>query len=115
MSASSPPEIDELSGRIDTAARYAEMGDLTTARAVLDVAALHPDAERHADRIRAARDWLVRRGAYDEPWVPEVKHWRRCPALGHPCPHADVGCALACGLVEGGWEDDSKATQGVLI
>ena len=98
--------IDDLKERLDCASRYAGLGDLTTARAVLDVAMEHPDAPRHAARIKAAREWLVRRGAYDQEWVPDLTSWKECDLFSHACPHADAGCARGCGLVEGGWPEE---------
>ena len=100
--------VDDLASRLDCAARYAALGDWTTAKAVIDVAALHPEAARHADRIKAAREWLVRKGVYDQEWVPEVRGWKECELFSHACPNADAACRQGCGLVEGGWPEESQ-------
>ena len=107
---------DDLKERLDCSARYAGLGDYTTARAVLDVAMEHPDAPRYAARIKAAREWLVERGAYDREWVPEVRGWRECELFSHACPNGDGACARRCGLVEGGWpEEDGGNYQRRLL
>ena len=93
---------------IDAAARCYRDGDFALARQHLDEAIAQPDAADHAKRIRSGKDLLVLVGAYDRVWVPEVAHWRRCPATDSACPNGDAECKDECRLVADGWPTDGR-------
>ena len=87
---------------VEAAARAYRVGDLKECRRHLDMAAAQDDAAEHYTRIRSGKDLLIMLGAYDRCWVPEVAHWRECPALG-ACPHGDRDCKDECELEVAGW------------
>ena len=85
------------------ATRAYRAGDFKESRRLLDEAAAQDDAADYRKRIRNGKDLLIMLGAYDHsPWVPQVDHWRECPALG-ACPKADSDCAKRCELEAAGW------------
>lgn len=92
---------------IDAAARCYRAGDFAAARQHLDEAIAAPDAADHAKRIRSGKDLLVLVGAYDRVWVPQVAHWRRCPATDSACPNGDAECKSECQLVADGWPTEA--------
>ena len=100
-----PPGDGHTEDLLNAAANAYGEGRHRNAAELLDAACARPDALMYRERIRKGRELVTRAGGFDREWVPDVPHWKRCPATDTACPHADADCAgEVCALREGGWE-----------